>query len=306
MRLTTLRRLTGSLVLVLFSAGTAAAGLAQDNPVSPQAVAQTPTPSGVDRSWRLVATQKSPSDQSAEAKGFYLVLLLAHAKPGTTVEGLSAREMNALKDASEFLPYKSYQVLDRVLVRGSRAQTVRMQGPAGREYSGTLDVGPMYPPSDQEVYVKVNLTDGQTIGSVLKTEFKIRLGETVVVGTSRVKGTDQALVLLLTALPSGEVREPGEVYKPGNGVSMPVLVAEVKPQYTAEAKSAKIQGTVMLECVVLTDGKVGHCGVLRSLDPGLDQQAIKSAQQWTFKPGMKDGRPVATRVEIELTFSLRN
>jgi len=252
-----------------------------------------------DRGWSLVARQKSASGQLVELKGFYLVLLLAHTKPGATVEGLLAREMNALEDASRFLPYRSYQVLDSVLVRGSRAQTVRMQGPAGREYSGTLDVGSVSPPSEQDVYVKVDLTDGKTIGSVLKTEFRIRLGETVVVGTSRVKGTDQALVLLLTAVPSEEV------YKPGNGVSMPVVVAEVKPQYTAEARRARIQGTVIVDCVVLTDGKVGDCRVLRSLDPALDQEAIKSAQQWTFKPGMKDGQPVSTRVKIELTFSLR-
>jgi tol-pal system protein YbgF len=250
-----------------------------------------------DRNWSVAGKPKPASDQSAEAEGFYLVLLLAHTKPGTAVAGLSEREMNALKDASEFLPYKSYQALDRVLVRGSRTQTVRMQGPSGREYSGTLDVGPVTPPSGQDVYVKVDLTDGQTIGSVLKTEFRIRLGETVVVGTSKVRGTDQALVLLLTALP--------EVYKPGNGVSMPTLVAEVKPQYTAEARSAKIQGTVIVDCVVLTDGAVGDCRVVRSLDPGLDQQAITSAQQWRFKPGMKEGRPVATRVQIELSFSIR-
>jgi tol-pal system protein YbgF len=251
----------------------------------------------LDRSRGTAAAPKSASSQSVDVEAFYLVLLLAQTKPGTTAAGLSERETNALNDTREFLPYKSYQVLDRVLVRGSRTQTVRMQGPSGREYSGSLDVGPVNPSSDQDVYVKVNLTDGQTSGSVLKTEFKIRLGETVVVGTSKVKGTDQALVLLLTALP--------EVYKPGGAVTMPVLVKEAKPQYTAEAKRAKIQGTVILECVVLTDGRVGHCGVTRSLDPGLDQEAIKSAQRWTFKPGIKDGRPVQTRITIELTFTLR-
>jgi TonB family protein len=43
----------------------------------------------------------------------------------------------------------------------------------------------------------------------------------------------------------------------------------------------------------------------RSLDEDLDQQAIKAIKQWTFKPGTKDGDPVAVQVFIELTFTLR-
>jgi TonB family protein len=38
---------------------------------------------------------------------------------------------------------------------------------------------------------------------------------------------------------------------------------------------------------------------------GLDQQAVDAARQWTFKPGTKDGKPVAVRVHIELTFTLK-
>jgi protein TonB len=47
--------------------------------------------------------------------------------------------------------------------------------------------------------------------------------------------------------------------------------------------------------------------VSRSLDStfGLDQEAIKAAKQWLFKPGTKDGKPVAVRVMIELTFMLK-
>jgi protein TonB len=86
-----------------------------------------------------------------------------------------------------------------------------------------------------------------------------------------------------------------------------VLLREVKPQYTAEAMRAKVQGRVMLECIVLADGTVGNVEVLRSLDPtfGLDQEAIKAAKQWRFDPGTRFGEPVAVLVTIELTFTLR-
>jgi TonB family protein len=98
-----------------------------------------------------------------------------------------------------------------------------------------------------------------------------------------------------------------EVFQPGRGVTLPTVVSEVKPEYTSEAKAARIEGTVLLGAVVLADGNVDNVTVTRSLDTtfGLDQQAIKAAKQWKFKPGTKDGKPVAVRVSIELTFTLK-
>ena len=99
----------------------------------------------------------------------------------------------------------------------------------------------------------------------------------------------------------------GGAYRPGNGVQLPQPIKEVKPQYTADAMRAKVQGTVLLECVVLPDGSVGSVEVVRSLDStfGLDQEAIKAAKQWRFRPGTRFGEPVAVLVTIELTFTLR-
>jgi TonB family protein len=88
--------------------------------------------------------------------------------------------------------------------------------------------------------------------------------------------------------------------------TMPVLVREVKPDYTKPAMDRKIQGTVLLEIVVKADGTVAdNVRITRSLDPDLDQQAIKAAKQWTFKPGTLDGKPVPVTVSLELTFTLR-
>jgi protein TonB len=82
---------------------------------------------------------------------------------------------------------------------------------------------------------------------------------------------------------------------------------EVKPQYTAQAMRAKIQGTVLLECIVQRDGTVGNMRVVRSLDStfGLDQEAMKAAQQWQFAPGTRFGLPVPVLVTIEIAFTLR-
>ena len=99
----------------------------------------------------------------------------------------------------------------------------------------------------------------------------------------------------------------GGAYRPGNGIEPPVLVKEVKPQYTPEAMRAKIQGSVWLECVVIPEGVCTDFQVTRSLDPvfGLDQEAIKAARQWRFIPGKRLGQPVPVVVSIELNFGLR-
>ena len=99
----------------------------------------------------------------------------------------------------------------------------------------------------------------------------------------------------------------GGVYQPGSGVTNPIPTREVKPQYTSDAMRAKVQGTVLLECIVRPDGSVSDVKVKRSLDPtfGLDLEAMKAARQWHFRPGMRLGEPVPVMVTIELTFTLR-
>ena len=107
--------------------------------------------------------------------------------------------------------------------------------------------------------------------------------------------------------PGGPDGTGGDVYQAGNGVTGPVLIRDVKPQYTHDAMRAKVQGSVWLECIVLPDGSVGNIRVTRSLDQrfGLDEEAIKAARQWRFRPGQRMGEPVSVMVTIELSFNLR-
>ena len=95
----------------------------------------------------------------------------------------------------------------------------------------------------------------------------------------------------------------------GNDASAPRLIKEVKPLYTVQAMRAKLQGAVEMEAVVLPDGSVDPASIriTRSLDSvfGLDDQAIVAVKQWRFRPGVFQGQPVAARVTVELTFTLR-
>src|SRR5688572_27347354 len=101
----------------------------------------------------------------------------------------------------------------------------------------------------------------------------------------------------------------GGVYQIGNGVTSPVLIREVKPNYTGDAMRAKLQGVVEMEAVVMPDGSVdpNRIKITRSLDStfGLDQQAIIAVKQWRFRPGTFKGQPVPVLVNVELTFTLR-
>jgi periplasmic protein TonB len=99
----------------------------------------------------------------------------------------------------------------------------------------------------------------------------------------------------------------GDGEYPGNGVSWPRLVQEVKPNYTAAAMRAQVEGMVELEILVLPDGSVGRVNIVRSLDSrfGLDDEAIKAVRRWRFDPGRRAGKAVPVRVGVELSFNLR-
>ncbi len=99
----------------------------------------------------------------------------------------------------------------------------------------------------------------------------------------------------------------GGVYRPGAGINNPVPLKQVKPAYTAEAMRAKIQGSVSMEVVILEDGSVGDVRVTRSLDRvyGLDQEAIKAARQWVFRPATdRSGNAVPIAVTLVLDFNM--
>jgi TonB family protein len=76
------------------------------------------------------------------------------------------------------------------------------------------------------------------------------------------------------------------------------------PQYSKEARQAKIEGTVVLGAIVGVDGHPHDIHVVRYLGHGLDEQAIESLKQWTFEPGTSEGGPVPVLVNVQMNFRL--
>ncbi len=96
----------------------------------------------------------------------------------------------------------------------------------------------------------------------------------------------------------------GGVFRVGGGVSAPRAIYAPDPEYSEEARKAKYQGTCVLWLVVGPDGRPRDLKIARSLGLGLDEKAIEAVKTWKFEPAMKDGRPVAVQINVEVSFRL--
>jgi TonB family protein len=96
----------------------------------------------------------------------------------------------------------------------------------------------------------------------------------------------------------------GGVFRVGNGVSAPRALDAPDPEYSEEARKAKYQGTVILWMVVDPNGSPREVRVTRRLGMGLDEKAIEAVRKWKFEPAMKDGKPVAVQISVEVNFRL--
>jgi hypothetical protein len=159
-----------------------------------------------------VGTAQTAPPSSPNQDGVHVVLLIANAKTASKHQPeLPPNVAKALKDASQFLPYTYYELTDQVSLRGAGVnQTIRLSGWDSHEYKLGLSTHPSTASPDL-VAVRVSLVEmfGPVSSDVMTTEYSARVGETVVVGTSKVK-SDESLVLLLTLLPAS-AKSPGPV-----------------------------------------------------------------------------------------------
>jgi len=96
----------------------------------------------------------------------------------------------------------------------------------------------------------------------------------------------------------------GGIFKVGGGVTQPLIITKVDPEYSEEARKAKYSGTVTLAVIVDAEGHVREPRVIKSLGMGLDEKAMEAVMKWKFKPGMKGNQAVNVRATIEVNFRL--
>jgi TonB family protein len=90
----------------------------------------------------------------------------------------------------------------------------------------------------------------------------------------------------------------------GGAIKPPVRLVNVNPDYPEEAQAAGIEGVVILEIIIATDGSVLDARVLRSI-PELDQAAIDAVLQWQYEPTLLNGEPVELEMAVTINFTLR-
>jgi TonB family protein len=94
------------------------------------------------------------------------------------------------------------------------------------------------------------------------------------------------------------------VYRVGHGVSAPRATYMPDPEFSEKARQAGYEGVCVLELVVDAEGMPQKIRVTHAAGLGLDEKAMEAVRQWRFKPGMKDGEPVAVQINVETSFHL--
>jgi protein TonB len=90
----------------------------------------------------------------------------------------------------------------------------------------------------------------------------------------------------------------------GGGISSPVPIYTVEPEFSEEARKAKVAGNVLVNLWVGTDGLPSHVHVIRGVGMGLDEKAVEAVRQYRFKPAMENGKPVLVELNIEVNFQI--
>lgn len=83
----------------------------------------------------------------------------------------------------------------------------------------------------------------------------------------------------------------------------PHLIKQTTPLYRPAAYRRKIQGTVDVQILIDTDGKVAHVEVRKSI-PGLDESTLECVRQWKFRPALKQGKPVPSSAPASVSYKI--
>ncbi len=96
----------------------------------------------------------------------------------------------------------------------------------------------------------------------------------------------------------------GGVMNVGGGVSAPIVIHFVEPEFTEQARRGNYQGTVGIQLIVDAQGNPQDAHVVHRLGMGLDEKALEAVRQYRFKPAMYQGHPVAVQLVIDVDFRL--
>ena len=253
------------------------------------------------------------------------VLHLPAAKPKTSVGDAPAPEVKvAAKKLDSLLP-SSQPIVPKQLVRTNLFSTGSSATPTVARSPEKVQTGGFGDPNG----VPAKATDGRPINIAQAGSFDLPAGPGYGNGTGGAKGargvvassgfgsgvaTDNSARVSASR---GTIRQAGfgdaDVPAPPTVQSHPAIAARIVPAeilskplpvYTDEARHLKVEGEVLLEVVLAASGKLHVVRIVRGLGHGLDDAAVKAAEQIHFKPAQHDGQPADSTAVLHIIFQL--
>jgi TonB family protein len=194
------------------------------------------------------------------------------------------------------------------VIQGLRAEGVRrtIRMPVGKIPAGAIAVGE---DSDRALVVVEETWTATDLHIVMREKlYDPRWGESTT-ELIKVRSGEQSASLFEVPPDYKIVDEAGDFAIPfvtRGHASAPTVITRTQAVYTDAARRSGVQGTVLLSAVIDESGKAQDIHVERSVDPGLDQEAIKAFRRWRFHPGELDGHPARVPVQVEITFRLND
>lgn len=229
-------------------------------------------------------------------------------RPGELVEGLSAVNERLIvrgeRPAAEPAPSPSQDGGDA----STREPEPLRVGTGVAEPRRINRVAPVYPPEAKAkgiqgiVIADATINADGTVRDVVILRSIPLLDAAAADAIRQWRYTPPGIPLRMTVTVNFSLRDQSAV-QPGEGSprapatdpTAPRVVSRVNPRYTAEALHAKVEGTIVVEVTVGTDGTVSEARVVRSI-PMLDESALVAVRQWRFQPV---DVPVTTTVEFD-------
>jgi protein TonB len=113
----------------------------------------------------------------------------------------------------------------------------------------------------------------------------------------------------LIDIPQGQLQPgggSGQIFDPSQLDQRPTATVQGKPLYPFAMRSVGIGGTVTVEFIVEKTGAVRDAFAVASTEREFEAEAVKAVMKWKFKPGIRQGAPVTTRMRVDIVFSLND